>query len=56
MNKEMTTLLEVERVWKTICNQFMKDSQLWECIDSDSYKNRMEHILKLLGQVDKRLS
>lgn len=56
MPKQIGTLSEVERIWKAMCNHFIKDVQVWEAIDTDSYRNRLENLFKLMGQVDKKLN
>lgn len=38
-----------------MCSHFMKDGQLWEAIDTDSYKNRLENSFRLMTEIDKKL-
>jgi uncharacterized damage-inducible protein DinB len=56
MGKEMNTFGEVERIWKVMCLHFMKDHQIWEAIETDSHKNRLENLSKLMAQVDRKLT
>ena len=56
MGKEASTFVDVEKIWKNMCNHFLKDVQLWEAIQTDSYKNRLENGLALLEIVDKKLT
>lgn len=34
------------RAWASIAQHFMKDLQLWEAIDTESYRNRIEAALR----------
>lgn len=43
-------------MWKTMFAHFMKDGQLWEAIDTDSYKNRLQNMFKFIAQIDKKLN
>ena len=56
IGKELSVFKEVERIWKMICAHFMKDNQIWESIETDSYKNRLQNIMKLMVQVDNKVS
>lgn len=56
MGKEGTTFAEVQKLWRTTCNHFAKERQLWEAIDTDSHKNRIENGLKLMQEVQRQLN
>ena len=56
MGKEAATFAEVQKLWKTTCNHFAKDGQLWQAIDTDSHKNRIENGLKLMQEVQRTLN
>lgn len=47
---------DVQKIWKLMLNHFMKDSQVWEAIDTDSYKSRLENSFRTLAIVEKKLN
>jgi hypothetical protein len=55
MQPENIILNEIERIWKNMCNHFIRDCQVWECIDSESYKNRLESSVLSMKQINKKL-
>lgn len=39
------------RVWNNIIGHFEKDTQLWEAIDSEAYRNRVDNMFRVLMDV-----
>jgi len=46
----------VDRNWRAIMDQFHKDPQLWDGIDSEKIKNEFEYINRTLDDVQKKLT
>lgn len=51
LSEEKKKINDVAKSWITITKHFNKDLQLWEAIDSDSHKSRLENCLKILDEV-----
>ena len=48
-------MIEVFRIWNGIINHFERDLQVWEAIDSESYRNRIENQIKIMEGIHQAL-
>jgi dynein heavy chain len=46
----------VDKIWRTTMDQFLKESNLWETIETDKVKSEFDHCNKLLDEIQKSLS
>ena len=41
----------VDRNWRLLMEFFYKESHIWDCVDTDKYKNEFEQNNKLLDSI-----